>query len=86
MRWFSGNSSTNDEGKFEYQEPKLLRVSRIAENDVDQNDSLFKMTVENAIISKSLDIERSRKKEMLDQGKIICYGALIISFNNYKKV
>ena len=33
MKWFSGNSSTNDEGKFEYQEPKLLRVSRITEND-----------------------------------------------------
>ena len=31
MKWFTGNSSTNDEGKFEYQEPKLLRVSRIQE-------------------------------------------------------
>ena len=33
MKWFSGNSSTNAEGKFEYQEPKLLRVSRITEED-----------------------------------------------------
>ena len=37
MKWFSGNSSTNDEGKFEYQEPKLLRVSRITENDQTNN-------------------------------------------------
>ena len=37
MKWFSGNSSTNDEGKFEYQEPKLLRVSRIIENDQTNN-------------------------------------------------
>ena len=33
MKWFSGNSSTNAEGKFEYQEPKLLRVSRITEEN-----------------------------------------------------
>ena len=33
MKWFAGNSSTNAEGKFEYQEPKLLRVSRITEED-----------------------------------------------------
>ena len=33
MKWFSGNSSTNAEGKFEYQEPKLLRVSRITEEE-----------------------------------------------------
>ena len=33
MKWFSGNSSTNAEGKFEYQEPKLLRVSRITDGE-----------------------------------------------------
>ena len=37
MKWFTGNSSTNDEGKFEYQEPKLLRISRITENDQTNN-------------------------------------------------
>ena len=37
MKWFSGNSSTNAEGKFEYQEPKLLRVSRITEEDEKDN-------------------------------------------------
>lgn len=40
MKWFAGNSSTNAEGKFEYQEPKLLRVSRITEEDKkDESDS-----------------------------------------------
>ena len=29
MKWFLGNSSTNAEGKFEYHEPKLLRICRI---------------------------------------------------------
>ena len=38
MKWFSGNSSTNAEGKFEYQEPKLLRVSRITEEN-EKDDS-----------------------------------------------
>ena len=33
MKWFAGNTSTHAEGKFEYQEPKLLRVSRITEGD-----------------------------------------------------
>ena len=29
MKWFSGNSSTNAEGKLEYHEPKLLKICRI---------------------------------------------------------
>ena len=37
MKWFSGNSSTNAEGKFEYHEPKLLRMSRLTEYDEDNH-------------------------------------------------
>ena len=40
MKWFSGNSSTNAEGKFEYQEPKLLRVSRISEEEEKDDKNL----------------------------------------------
>ena len=40
MKWFSGNSSTNAEGKFEYQEPKLLRVSRITDEEEVSNSNL----------------------------------------------
>ena len=52
MKWFSGNSSTNDEGKFEYQEPKLLRVSRIIENDQTNN------------LESSVDEQNSDRKDI----------------------
>ena len=54
MKWFAGNSTTNAEGKFEYQEPKLLRIVPIPEDN--DNNTL------------SIHLENRKRDERQDEG------------------